>query len=119
MPSGKPVYDNPRVNGGVLDAVIQVNNNGDNELVAAVTDKKIKVVYFYLVAATAVTVRFEAGAGGEALTGQMSFGDNGGMVSANNARRVMKLPSTAGANLNLELNGAVTVSGYLQYVLVD
>jgi hypothetical protein len=97
-------------------AAISAASSGDNTLVAAVADKKIKVLSVLLVAADEVTVRFESGASGTALTGVMSLAANAGFV----------LPAPAdpsnhwfetGVNtlLNLELGGAVQVSGVLSY----
>lgn len=97
-------------------AVIDHASSGDNTLVAAVTGKKIRVLAYTLIASGAVTVRFESGASGTALSGQMSLASNGG-VSAG------YLPdghfeTAAGALLNLELGGAVSVDGHLTYVEV-
>ena len=53
-------------------AKIDAASSGDNTLVAAVTGKKIRVLAaFFTMTGTAVTIRFESGAGGTALTGQM------------------------------------------------
>jgi hypothetical protein len=54
-------------------AAIHCNTNGDNAIVAAVVDHKIRVLSVYLVAAGAATARFESGASGTALSGQMSL----------------------------------------------
>jgi hypothetical protein len=97
-------------------AVISGATSGNNTIVAAVADKKIKVLSVCLVAVTAVTVRFESGADGTALTGVMSIGATGGFV----------LPAPpdpschwfeTGVNtlLNMELGGAVQVSGCITY----
>jgi len=56
----------PDVKYAVIDAA-----SGDTSLVAAVTGKKIRVISFMLVGGGAATARFESGAGGTALTGQM------------------------------------------------
>lgn len=98
-------------------AVVDHAASGDNTLVAAVTGKKIRVVAFLLVAAGTVTARFESGAGGTALTGQMSMG-SGSRISAP-YNPAGWLETVAGQLLNLELSGAVSVDGMLGYVLVE
>lgn len=53
----------------VKHAKIDAASSGDNTLVAAVTGKKIRVLAaFFTMTGTAVTIRFEDGAGGTALT---------------------------------------------------
>jgi hypothetical protein len=97
-------------------AVIDVASSGDNTLVAAVVGKKIRVLSLFLVAAGAVNVRLESGAGGTALTGQMNLAANGGFVLPPN---VLGWCETASNTLlNLELSGAVSVDGALTYVEV-
>lgn len=98
-------------------AAIDVAGSGDNTIVAAVTGKKIRVLALFLVASAAVTVRFESGAGGTALTGQMQLGANGVLVLPENANGWFQ--TAAAALLNLELSGAVSVDGGLVYLEVD
>ncbi len=97
-------------------AAISGASSGDNTLVAAVTGKKILVLSLYLIAAGAVAVRFESGAGGTALSGVMSIAANGGLVLGYNPVGYFKTES--GALLNMELGGAVQVSGGLTYIEV-
>ena len=87
--------------------------SGDNTLVAAVSGKRIRVLSFFLVCADAVTVRFEGGAGGTALTGVMSFAANGGISCPHNDLGWFE--TAAGVLLNMELGGAVQVSGAITY----
>ena len=98
-------------------AAIDAASSGDNTIVAAVTGKKIRVVALFLVAAGAVTVRFESGAGGTALTGQMSLAANGGFALPYNP--VGYFETAAGELLNMELGGAVSADGSLVYELVE
>lgn len=97
-------------------AVISGATSGNNTIVTAVADKKIKVLSVFLIAATAVTVRFESGAGGTALTGVMSIGATGGFVLPPPADPTNHWFET-GVNtlLNMELGGAVQVSGAITY----
>lgn len=97
-------------------AVIDNATSGDNTVVAAVTGKKIRVVQLLLVAAGTVTVRWESGTGGTALTGQMSHVDAAGEVLPFSPAGWFE--TAAGVLLNLELSGAVSVDGVLAYVLV-
>lgn len=100
----------------LLRVAIAASTSGDNTLVAAVTGKKIVVVSGMLIAAAAVTVRFESGAGGTALTGQMALPANGGFVLPYDpAGHFM---TASGTLLNLELSGAIAVAGYLNYILI-
>ncbi len=100
----------------VLRAAVSAASSGDNTLVAAVTGKRIKVLALVLVAASAVTVRLESGAGGTALTGVMN-------LAASDLRVVFPpsepgyhwVETAAGELLNLELGDAVQVSGCVVY----
>lgn len=86
-------------------------------VVAAVSGKRIRVLSFFLVAVTAVTVRFESTSGGDALTGVMSLGATGVLTPGFNP--LGHFETVAGELLNMELGGTVQVSGALTYVLID
>jgi hypothetical protein len=98
-------------------AVISGATSGNNTVVAALTgSKKIKVLSLFLVAVTAVNVRFESGADGTALTGVMSIGATGGFVLPPPADPTNHWFETAADTLlNMELGGAVQVSGAITY----
>lgn len=99
---------------GVIDGA----TSGDNELVAAVAGKKIRVLaMFAVMTGTAVTIRFESGAGGTALTGQMQPSQGGGFVLPFNP--IGWFETAAGQALNMELGGAQSVDGVFNYILVD
>lgn len=97
-------------------AVIDVASSGDNTLVAAVTAKKIRVLAAVLVSAGTVTTRFEDGAGGTAMTGQMSLVANSGFTLPFNPLGWFETGSNT--LLNLELSAAISVDGSLVYVEV-
>lgn len=98
----------------IIDAV----TSGDNEIVAAVTGKKIRVLALFMtMTGTAVTARFESSAGGTALTGQMT--QTQGSTIALPFSPVGWFETVAGENLNLELGGAQSVDGALLYVEVS
>lgn len=97
-------------------AVIDAATLGDNTLVAAVTGKKIRVLALFVVSAGTTTARFESGAGGTALTGQMTLAVNTGFVLPFNPLGWFE--TAAGSLLNLELSAAVSVDGSLTYIEV-
>lgn len=97
--------------------VIDEASSGDNTLVAAVTGKKIRVLGYVLVGAGNVTARFESGAGGTALTGQMTLSSSSRVASACIAGGCFE--TAKGALLNLELSAAVSVDGHLTYAICN
>ncbi len=97
-------------------AKIDAATSGDNTLVSAVNPKKLRVVAAFLVAGGTVDVRFESGASGTALTGQMSLVANAGFVLPFNP--VGWFETASNTLLNLELSGAVSVDGCLTYLEV-
>lgn len=101
--------------GPVKRAAVAATTLGDNTLVAAVSGKAIRVLSVALVASGgANTVRFESGAGGTALTGQMDLGADGQLVLQDNPGGWFV--TAAGALLNLELSAGTSVAGCLTYV---
>lgn len=97
-------------------AVIDAATSGDNTIIAAVSSKKIRVLSAFLVASGAVNVRFESGAGGTALTGQMNLTTNSGFTLPFNP--VGWFETAATTLLNLELSAATSVDGCIVYVEV-
>lgn len=95
-------------------AAVDAATSGDNELVAAVTGRKIRVIAGSLtMTGTAVTIRFESGAGGTALTGQMTP-TQGSTISLPYSP-VGHFQTAISAALNLELGGAQSVDGWIVY----
>lgn len=97
-------------------AVIDAATSGNNTIVAAVTSKKIRVLALMAVAAGSVNVRFESGADGTALTGQMNLVVNTGFVLPFNPAGWFETASNT--LLNMELSAAVSVDGVLTYIEV-
>ena len=97
-------------------AVVDHAASGDNEIVAGVSRKKIRVLCYFFVAASAVTARFESGPGGTALTGQMELGA-GDLLASAEFNPLGWFETAVADPLNLELSGAVSVDGALVYVL--
>lgn len=96
-------------------AVVNTATSGNNTIVAAQgAGVKIRVVGFMLVAAGAVTANFQSGAGGTTLTGAMSLITG---VSVPYGPGPWGLFETAAnAILNLNLSGAIQVSGFVVWV---
>jgi hypothetical protein len=101
----------------VRKAVIDHASSGDNTIVAAVPGFKIRVLSLFLLSAGTVNVRFESGASGTALTGQMNLVANTGFALGYNPFGWFD-DTAPGTLLNLELSGAVSVDGALTYALV-
>lgn len=101
----------------VFRTAIDVASSGDNTLIAAVAGKKIRVYYCILVSSGTVTVRFESGASGTALTGQITLAVNTGFATG--YCPLGHFETTAGVLLNLELSDAVSVDGWIVYGLID
>lgn len=97
-------------------AVIDDATSGNNTLVAAVASKKIRVLACFMVSAGDVNARFESGADGTALTGQMNLTTNSGFVLPFNPAGWFETASNT--LLNLELSDAISVDGSLVYVEV-
>lgn len=96
---------------------IDAATSGDNTLVAAQGAGAIILVHqVFLIAENAVIVRFESGASGVALTGQMNVDAKGGFVLPFSPVGWFK--TAANALLNLELSAAVSVDGVLAYTVV-
>lgn len=101
--------------------------SGDNEVIAAVAGKKIRILGLVIVAAGAVTVYFKSGSTaicGDA-TNPMSLAANGGFVLPTPPAYPTALaPSgymqtSAGEAFNMTLGGAVSVGGCVVYELID
>jgi hypothetical protein len=95
-------------------AIIDAASSGDNTLVAAVASRKLRVLSAFLVSSGSVNVRFESGAAGTALSGQMNLVANTGFVLPYNPHGWFETASNT--LLNLELSGATSVDGSLTYV---
>lgn len=100
-------------------AIISGATSGDNTLVAAVASKKIRVLALHVTAsgtAAATKIRFESGAGGTALTGQMDIAQYAGFTLPFNP--VGWFETASGVLLNMELDAAEQTDGMLVYVEV-
>lgn len=99
-------------------AVVDAATSGNNTIVAAVTGKKIRLLAGLLtMSGTAVTIRWESGADGTALTGQMTPAQGQSLVYPYCQHGHFE--TAAGALLNLELGGAQSVDGHIVYIEVS
>jgi hypothetical protein len=103
-------------NASVKYAKIDAATSGDNTVVAAVADKKIRVLSLFYLASANVNVRWESGAGGTALTGALEHTGQTGVVLPFNEDGWFE--TAAGELLNLELSGNISVDGSLSYIEV-
>ena len=117
-PASATVAPDPYVPSGLTPKFKKIDaaSSGNNTIVAAVVGKKIRVIAADLVCVTAVTVAWQSGAGGTALSGTMSFGANGGYVLGYNPAGWFE--TAAQELLNMSLGGAVQVSGTITYIEV-
>jgi hypothetical protein len=99
----------------VKHAVISQNTAARNQIVAAVTGKRIVVLNYTVVATGAVAITWESGT--TALSGVMSFAANGG-ASAPGTGESPVLTTARGEALNITSSGAVQISGHLTYIEV-
>lgn len=106
----------PAANDAYLYEVIDDATSGDNTLIAAVASRRIRVVALFMIAAGTVNVRFEDGAAGTALTGQMNLVVNSGFSLPYNPAGWFE--TSVNTLLNLELSAAISVDGSITYILV-
>jgi len=97
-------------------AAINFSSSGDNTLIAATAQKSIYVLSFFLIAGGTVTVTFQDGTAGTALTGGIPLVANTGVACAFNP--VGWFTTSPGNLLDLNLNGNVQVSGVIEYILI-
>jgi hypothetical protein len=107
----------PDATSEVKFAVIDDATSGNNTIItAAGAGIKIRVLAVFLVAAGDVLARFESGADGTALTGQMDLTTNSGFTLP--FCPVGWFETADNTLLNLELDGAVSCDGCVVYVEV-
>lgn len=94
----------------ILTAVINCSTSGNNEIVAAVASKRIKVLAIVVNFAAAVSAKWRSA--NTDLGGAMPFDVREGyVVSSPNP----VLQTVAGEALNLNLSGAVAATGWVAY----
>lgn len=101
-------------------AKIDASSSGSNTIVAAVTGKKIRVLSYVIIAAGAVTAKWQSAT--TDISGGMALAANGGaapsvsVLSPGGTFGVLQ--TEPGEALNLNLSGAVSVGGHLVYIEV-
>lgn len=94
---------------------INASSSGNNTVVSAVANKKIRVLQFLMVCAGSVNCTWES-SGGSTLSGPLPFAANGG--TAPPYCPVGHFETVTGEGLVLNLGSAVQVGGHLVYVTV-
>lgn len=98
-------------------AKVAVSSSGANEIVAAVTSKKIRVLAWDVVANAAVNFKWQSDGSPTDLTGLYYMaGQGNGVARAFNP--VGYFETVAGEALDLNLSGAVAVGGSIVYIEV-
>lgn len=100
----------------MASVAIAASSSGNNEIVAAVAGKSVRVHGYVLVANGDVDAKFRSADAAD-LTGAMPMGAKGGGVAAPWAGEAGWFQTAAGEALNLNLSGAVAVRGHLVYTL--
>lgn len=95
-------------------AAISASSSGDTTVVAAQSSKRIRVIKYSLVCASAVVVTWKSSTAG-AISGPMSFATNGGIADDYCPEGIMQ--TVAGEGLVINLGGSVSVGGVLTYIL--
>ncbi|MBX9790179.1 MAG: hypothetical protein K2Y37_14780 [Pirellulales bacterium] len=100
--------------GAVLFAKIDIAASGN--IVAATAAKKIRVLSYALIAATAVTAKWQSATTPTDHSGAMSLPATGGLVCNHNPAGWFD--TNAGEALKLTLGASIQVSGHLSYQLI-
>ena len=118
MPVQTTLETNQMVYGGTVAtpkfAVISASSSGDNEIVASVSSRKIRILSYVIVSAGTVNVTWRSGT--TPKTGAMPLIANTGVASGFNP--VGHCETAATTALNLNLSAAIGVFGHVTYVEV-
>ena len=102
-------------------AAISASSSGDNTVVAAVPNRRIKVLNYVAIAASDVSAKWKSGS--TDISGAMAFAANGGVAPVGGPNTpvgmVPLFQTEQGEALVLNLSGAISVAGHLAYVLGD
>lgn len=96
-------------------AIIDLSSSGDNDIVAAVTSKKLRVHQYVIVASSAVNVKWKDDTPTN-LTGQMNLTASGGVSSAYSREGLFE--TAAGKKLQINLSAAAGLKGHVMYTEV-
>jgi hypothetical protein len=96
--------------GSVSFATINATTSGDTQVVAAVSNRRIVVVAYAVVASATVNIRFRSGS--TDITGSMRLVEGGGIAHSYDAGLFQ---TATGQALNINLSANATVGGYVVY----
>ena len=96
--------------GSVSFATINATTSGDTQVVAAVSNRRIVVVAFGVIASATVNIRFRSGT--TDITGSMRLVEGGGIAHSYDAGLFQ---TATGQALNINLSANATVGGYVVY----
>jgi len=96
--------------GSVSFATINATTSGDTQVVAAVSNRRIVVVAFGVIASATVNIRFRSGT--TDITGSMRVVEGGGIAHAYDAGLFQ---TAVNQPLNINLSANATVGGYVVY----
>lgn len=95
-------------------AVVSASSSGDNQIVAAVSGAKIKVLSAVLVSSGTVSVKWRSGT--TDISGAMPFVANSGVaLAASSPGQGHYFETAVNTALNINLGGAVSVFGHITY----
>ncbi len=102
-------------------AIVNASASGSNTIVAAVTNKRIRVLSYVIIAAGDVSATWQSAS--NALSGPMASAAHGGAApSAGQATPgglIGQFETNQGEALNLNLSAAVAVGGHITYIVTD
>lgn len=98
--------------GPIKFAAIAAASLGDNTIIALVSGRRLRVLSYVIVAAGAVSAKFQSGATTD-LTGLMSLAANGGVSAPFSP--VGHFETLVGEALTISLGGAVALAGHVAY----
>jgi len=104
----------------VKRATISISSGTSQDIVAAVTGYRIRVLNIALLSDTAGTFTFKSNTTG--ITGAMPVAANGGFVASDGAQSLEGprglFETASGEKLNLTFSTSANVGGFLTYILV-
>ena len=102
-------------------AVVNASASGSNTVVAAVANKRIRVLSYVIIAAGDVTVTWQSASNN--ISGPMALAANGGAAPSSGqavpAGLIGQFETNQGEALNVNLSAAITVGGHLTYTVTD
>jgi hypothetical protein len=108
-------------------AVVNASTSGENTIVAAVPNKRIRVLSYVIIAAGAVTVTWKSvnfsTASLAPISGPMALAANGGAAPSAGqsvpAGLIGQFETNQGEALTINLSAAVSVAGHITYTVTD